>query len=122
MEVCSRGHTPPACLVHYRKHGNGRRSAMKVAVAGGTGVVGRLTVEAVRGNGDEPVVLARSTGVELVSGHGLAQALAGAGAVIDVSNIAATRASVVSEFFEATSRNLMRAAAQAGIRHIVALS
>ena len=95
---------------------------MKVAVAGGTGVVGRLTVEAVRGNGDEPVVLARSTGVELVSGNGLAQALAGAGAVIDVSNIAATRASVVSEFFEATSRNLMRAAAQAGVGHIVALS
>jgi uncharacterized protein YbjT (DUF2867 family) len=95
---------------------------MKVAVAGGTGVVGRLTVEAVRGNGDEPVVLARSTGVELVSGNGLAQALAGAGAVIDVSNIAATRASVVSEFFEATSRNLMRAADQAGVGHIVALS
>ncbi|HEY6786260.1 MAG TPA: NAD(P)H-binding protein [Trebonia sp.] len=95
---------------------------MKVAVAGGTGVVGRLTVEAVRGNGDEPVVLARSTGVELVSGNGLAEALAGIDAVIDVSNIASTRASVVSEFFEATSRNLMRAAAQAGVRHLVALS
>ncbi|HEX3955887.1 MAG TPA: NAD(P)H-binding protein [Trebonia sp.] len=95
---------------------------MKVAVAGGTGVVGRLTVEAVRGNGDEPVVLARSTAVELVSGNGLAESLAGAGAVIDVSNIASTRASVVSEFFEATSRNLMRAAAQAGVRHLVALS
>jgi uncharacterized protein YbjT (DUF2867 family) len=95
---------------------------MKVAVAGGTGVVGRLTVEAVRGNGDEPVVLARSTGVELVSGNGLDEALAGAGAVIDVSNIASTRASVVSEFFEATSRNLMRAAAEAGVGHIVALS
>ena len=95
---------------------------MKVAVAGGTGVVGRLVVEAVRANGDEAVVLARSTGVELVSGNGLAGALAGVDAVIDASNIAATRASVVSEFFEATSRNLMRAGAQAGIRHIVALS
>ena len=95
---------------------------MRVAIAGGTGVVGRLTVEAVRGNGHEAVVLARSTGVELVSGNGLAEALAGADAVIDVSNIAATRASVVSEFFEATSRNLMRASAQAGVRHIVTLS
>ena len=65
---------------------------MKVAVAGGTGVVGRLTVDAVRGNGDEAVVLARSTGVGLVSGNGLAEALAGIDAVIDVSNIAATRA------------------------------
>ena len=95
---------------------------MKVAVAGGTGVVGRLVAEAVRANGDEAVVLARSTGVELVSGNGLAGALAGADAVIDASNIAATRASVVSEFFEATSRNLMRAGAEAGIGHIVALS
>jgi len=95
---------------------------MKVAVAGGTGVVGRLVVEAVRANGDEAVVLARSTGVELVSGNGLAGALAGTDAVIDASNIAATRASVVSEFFEATSRNLMRAGAEAGIRHMVGLS
>ena len=95
---------------------------MRVAIAGGTGVVGRLTVEAIRGSGHEAVVLARSTGVELVSGNGLAEALAGADAVIDVSNIAGTRASVVSEFFEATSRNLMRASAQARVRHIVTLS
>jgi uncharacterized protein YbjT (DUF2867 family) len=95
---------------------------MKVAVAGGTGVVGRLTVEALRSGGDEPVVLARSTGVELVSGRGLAHALAGTEAVIDVSNIASTRGSVVTEFFEAASRNLTRAATEAGVRHIVALS
>jgi len=95
---------------------------MKVAVAGGTGAVGRLVVEAVRASGDEAVVLARSTGVELVSGNGLAEALAGVDVVIDASNIAATRASVVSEFFEATSRNLMRAGAKAGIRHMVGLS
>jgi uncharacterized protein YbjT (DUF2867 family) len=95
---------------------------MKVAVAGGTGLVGRFTVEAVRGNGDEPVVLARSTGVDLVSGSGLEQALTGVGAVIDVSNIETLRAPVAKAFFEATSRNLMRAGAQAGVRHMVALS
>jgi uncharacterized protein YbjT (DUF2867 family) len=95
---------------------------MKVAVAGGTGVVGRLTTEALAGHGADGVVLARSKGIDLVTGDGLAGALAGVGAVIDVTNVASSRASVVSEFFETTSRNLMRAAEQAGVRHIVALS
>jgi uncharacterized protein YbjT (DUF2867 family) len=88
---------------------------MKVAVAGGTGAAGRYAVAALRGAGHEPVVLARSTGVELVSGAGLADALAGVEAVIDASNISAQRAAIVSEFFEATSRNLMRAAARSGV-------
>jgi nucleoside-diphosphate-sugar epimerase len=48
---------------------------MKIAVAGGTGVAGRPTVEALRALGHEPVVIARSTGVDLVSGTGLADAL-----------------------------------------------
>jgi uncharacterized protein YbjT (DUF2867 family) len=95
---------------------------MKVAVAGGTGLIGQLTVEAVRRKGDEPVVLARSTGVDLVSGKGLVAALAGVGAVIDVSNVATTRASVAKEFFGTAARNLMRAGAETGVRHIVALS
>jgi uncharacterized protein YbjT (DUF2867 family) len=99
---------------------------MKVAVAGGTGVVGRWTVSALRQVGNEPVVLARSTGVDLVSDGaphaGLAAALAGCDAVIDVSNIAGTKAAPVSAFFEAVSRNLMREAAAAGVGHIVALS
>jgi uncharacterized protein YbjT (DUF2867 family) len=95
---------------------------MKVAVAGGTGVVGRWTVSALREAGNEPVVLARSTGVDLVSGDGLAPALAGCDAVIDVANIAAAKAAVVSAFFEAVSRSLMRAGAAAGVQHIVTLS
>ena len=95
---------------------------MKVAVAGGTGVVGRRTVEAVGDLGNETVVLARSTGTDLVTGEGLAAALAGVGAVIDVTNVAAGRESRVGKFFETTSRNLIRAARQAGVAHIVALS
>jgi nucleoside-diphosphate-sugar epimerase len=50
---------------------------MKTAVAGGTGCVGRFVVEALRANGDEPVVLARSTGVDLTTGAGLDDALRG---------------------------------------------
>jgi uncharacterized protein YbjT (DUF2867 family) len=95
---------------------------MKVAVAGGTGVVGQWTVSALRDAGSEPVVLARSTGVDLVSGAGLAGALTGCDAVIDVSNISGTKAAVVSAFFEAASRSLMRESAAAGVRHIVSLS
>jgi uncharacterized protein YbjT (DUF2867 family) len=99
---------------------------MKVAVAGGTGVVGRRAVSALREAGHEPAVLARSTGVDLAgegaSQDALAAALAGCDAVIDVSNISAAKAAVASAFFEAVSRNLMRAAATAGVGHIVTLS
>lgn len=95
---------------------------MKVAVAGGTGLVGRLTTEALAGYGADGVVLARSRGIDLATGDGLVAALAGVSAVIDVTNIGSARASVVSGFFEATTRNLMRAAEQADVRHIVALS
>jgi uncharacterized protein YbjT (DUF2867 family) len=98
---------------------------MKVAVAGGTGVVGQWTVSALREAGHEPVVLARSAGVDLLSDaprNGLAAALAGCDAVIDVSNVNSMKAAVTSAFFEAVSRNLIREADAAGVRHIVALS
>lgn len=95
---------------------------MKIAVAGGTGVVGRHTVEAVRDGGHEAVVLSRSRGVDLVSGNGLAAALAGVDAVIDVSNVSTMNASTAIEFFTTATGNLIRAAADAGVRHIVLLS
>jgi uncharacterized protein YbjT (DUF2867 family) len=95
---------------------------MRVAVAGGTGVVGRRVVEAVRAAGDEPVVLARSTGVDLVTGAGLDAALAGADAVIDVSNVATSRRGPAVAFFEAATGHLLAAGERAGVRHLVALS
>ena len=95
---------------------------MKVTVIGGTGVAGRWTAQALRAQGHEAIVAARSAGVDLVTGDGLDAALAGADAVIDTTNVASSRAQASREFFEATSRTLMRAAQQAGVRHIVALS
>jgi uncharacterized protein YbjT (DUF2867 family) len=95
---------------------------MKVAVAGGTGVVGRFTTEALRGNGDEPIVLSRSKGVDLITGKGLDEALAGVDAVIDVTNVNAIRAKPSTAFFTAASRALTGAAQRAGVRHIVTLS
>ena len=95
---------------------------MRIAVAGGTGVVGRHTVDAVRAAGHEPVVLARSTGVDLATGAGLVEALAGAAAVIDTSNVTTNSSSKAVAFFGAVTRNLLNAAAKTVPTHVVALS
>ncbi|MDI5967671.1 SDR family oxidoreductase [Streptantibioticus silvisoli] len=98
---------------------------MRIAVAGGTGCVGRLVTDAVRAAGHEPAVLARSRGVDLVTGAGLDAALAGAERVIDVSNVSggvAIGAARSTAFFEAATANLLRAGRQAGVAHHVVLS
>lgn len=95
---------------------------MRIAVAGGTGTVGRHTVAAVDAAGHEPVVLSRSHGVDLVTGKGLDAALTGADAVIDVASIETLTASAAIEFFTAATGNLVTAAADAGVGHVVLLS
>lgn len=95
---------------------------MKIAVAGGTGAVGKLVVEAVRVGGDTPVVLSRSRGVDLVSGRGVGEALRDVQAVIDVSNVNTFRAKTSIAFFEAATRNLLTAGELTGVAHHVALS
>jgi uncharacterized protein YbjT (DUF2867 family) len=95
---------------------------MRIAIAGGTGTVGRHVVDAVRAAGHEPVVLSRSMGVDLLSGDGLTAALAGAASVIDVSstNTTSTKGSV--DFFGTVTRNLLAAERTAGVAHHVAIS
>lgn len=95
---------------------------MIIAVAGGTGWVGRLVVEAVRAAGDTPIVLARSTGVDLTTGKGLSEALSGASVVIDVSNVSTIRRKKSVAFFEAATTHLLAAEQQAGVTHHIALS
>jgi uncharacterized protein YbjT (DUF2867 family) len=95
---------------------------VKVAVAGGTGVVGRHVVEGLRASGHEPVVLSRATGVDVTSGSGLERALDGVEAVVDVSNAATSTRSGSVAFFEAATRHLLEAGHAAGVRHHVALS
>jgi hypothetical protein len=80
---------------------------IKVAVAGGTGRIGRYVVASLRRNGAEPVVLARSQGIDVVSGAGLASALPGVDAVIDVTDVASNRRSVQMAFFEQATKNLL---------------
>jgi uncharacterized protein YbjT (DUF2867 family) len=93
-----------------------------MAIAGGTGVVGRLVVEAARRAGHHTVVLARAAGVDLVTGTGVADALAGADVVIDVSSIGTLSARRSVAFFETSTRTLLAAERDAGIGHHVALS
>jgi uncharacterized protein YbjT (DUF2867 family) len=95
---------------------------MRIAVAGGTGCIGRLIVETVRAGGDSPVILARSVGVDLTTGKGLAEALAGVTAVIDASNVVTTRKKKAVAFFEAAGSKLLAAEERAGVAHHVVLS
>ncbi|MEH3154333.1 MAG: NmrA family NAD(P)-binding protein [Gordonia paraffinivorans] len=95
---------------------------MRIAVAGGTGLIGRMVCDAVAAGGDEAVVLARSVGVDVVTGDGLDGALAGVDAVIDVTNVTTLRRSESLAFFEAATTNLLAAEQRAGVRHHVLLS
>lgn len=85
-------------------------------------MVGSRVVEEVRGAGVEPVVLARSAGVDLTTGVGLEAALEGVGVVIDTSNVSTMGARKSVRFFEAATGHLLAAGAAAGVRHHVALS
>jgi len=95
---------------------------MKIAVAGGTGVVGHHVVDLAREAGHEAVVLARSTGVDLVAGAGVAEALHGVAAVVDVASVQTQDARRSREFFGTVTRNLLAAEQEAGVGHHVALS
>ncbi|MEU3465417.1 NAD(P)H-binding protein [Streptomyces sp. NPDC006733] len=100
-----------------------RETGMRVAVAGGTGLVGRYVVEELVAAGQEPVVLARSRGVDLVAGGpSLDAAMDGVAAIIDVSNVTTTNAKKAVAFFDATGTHLRDAGARAGVRHHVVLS
>ena len=93
---------------------------MRVAVAGGTGTVGRHVVDELRRRGHETVVLTRSTGADVRRRESLAEPLAGAEAVVDCLNVATTRGRVAADFFTTTTRNLAAAGAEAGVaRHVV---
>ncbi|MFL6159650.1 MAG: SDR family oxidoreductase [Marmoricola sp.] len=95
---------------------------MRIAVAGGTGMVGSLVVTRLKMNGHEPVVLARATGVDLMTGTGLREKLDGVEVVVDVTSTGTTSAKVATEFFTTTTGNLLDAGAAAGVRHHLLLS
>jgi uncharacterized protein YbjT (DUF2867 family) len=91
-------------------------------VIGGTGLIGSKTVAILREGGHEVVAASPKGGVNTVTGEGLKEAMAGAQAVIDVSNAPSSDRQAVLEFFETSGRNLLAAEAVARVRHHVALS
>ncbi|MGO4301510.1 SDR family oxidoreductase [Leifsonia sp. RAF41] len=95
---------------------------MRVAVAGGTGVVGRHVVAALAASGHEAVVLSRATGVDLERGAGVTEALRDCTAVIDVTSVQALGAKRSKAFFGGVTRTLLAAEREAGVGHHVALS
>jgi uncharacterized protein YbjT (DUF2867 family) len=95
---------------------------MRIAVAGGTGVVGAPTVAALEAGGHEVAVLTRSRGVDVRAGAGLAEALAGCAAVIDVTSVQTTSGTTSRAFFGDVTRRLLAAEREAGVPHHVALS
>jgi uncharacterized protein YbjT (DUF2867 family) len=95
---------------------------MKIVVNGGTGLIGSKTVPILRQRGHEVVATSPKSGVNSITGEGLANAVVGAEAVIDLANSPSFEDRAVLEFFETSGRNLAAAEAAAGIRHHVALS
>jgi uncharacterized protein YbjT (DUF2867 family) len=95
---------------------------MRIAVVGGTGLVGRHVVEALKNGAHEAVVVARSRGVDLTTGEGLDEVLAGVEVTIDVSNTVATDPDEAREFFGLETTHLLQAERRGGVGHHVVLS
>src|SRR5690349_2124041 len=95
---------------------------MKIVVIGGTGLIGTKVVQKLTAQGHQALAATPNTGVDATTGQGLAEALAGAQVVVDVSNAPNWEDAKVLAFFESSSRNIARAEKEAGIRHHVALS
>jgi uncharacterized protein YbjT (DUF2867 family) len=95
---------------------------MRIAIAGGTGTVGRHVAEAARARGHEAVVLSRRSDVDALAGQGLDEALDGVDVVIDTLNTMTQNARRATDFFTATSRNLLEAEERHGVGHHILLS
>jgi uncharacterized protein YbjT (DUF2867 family) len=95
---------------------------MKITVVGASGLIGTKVVGLLEGEGHEVVAASRSSGVDVLTGDGLAGALSGANVLVDLLNSPSFEDDAVMEFFTASTTNLVAAAAAAGVSHYVALS
>jgi uncharacterized protein YbjT (DUF2867 family) len=95
---------------------------MKIVVIGGSGLIGTKVVNILTGQGHEALAASPKTGVDATTGRGLAEALARAEVVVDVSNAPSFEDAAVLAFFEHSGRHLAHAEREAGVRHHVALS
>lgn len=95
---------------------------MRITVAGASGLIGARVVDVLMGEGHDVNAASRSSGVDVLTGEGLAEALAGADALVDVTNSPSFEADAVMAFFTTSATNLVDAAKRAGVGHYVALS
>ncbi len=95
---------------------------MKIVVIGGSGLIGSRLVLKLKEHGHEAVAASPNSGVNTITGEGLAEALKGASVVVDVSNAPSWEDAAVMKFFETSTRNLLASEADAGVGHHVALS
>lgn len=95
---------------------------MKIVVIGGSGLIGSKLVAKLDERGHEAVAASPNTGVDTLTGEGLADAVAGAAVVVDVSNSPSFEDAAALEFFDTSTRNLLASEAAAGVGHHVALS
>jgi uncharacterized protein YbjT (DUF2867 family) len=95
---------------------------MKITVIGASGLIGTKVVDLLTNEGHDVVAASRSTGVDVLTGEGLGEALSGADALVDVANSPSFDDDPVMEFFSTSSTNLVAAAKAAGVGHYVALS
>src|SRR5881396_711455 len=99
-----------------------KETIMKIVVIGGTGLIGSRVVTWLRGHGHEAVPASPNSGVNTLTGEGLAEVLKGASVAVDVSNSPNWEDAAVLNFFETSTRNLLTYEAAAGVKHHVALS
>src|SRR5215813_13481300 len=95
---------------------------MKIVVIGGTGLIGSKLVAVLRERSQEVLAASPDSGVNTVTGEGLAEAVAGAQVVVDLANSPSFEDAAALKFFETAGRNLLAAEAAAGVRHHIALS
>jgi uncharacterized protein YbjT (DUF2867 family) len=116
------------CHLSGRQKMRGRKSSkimetiMKIVVIGGTGLIGSKLVNKLRAQGHEAIAAAPSSGVNTITGEGLAEVLKGTSVAVDVTNAPSWEDSAVMDFFVTSTRNLLTAEAAAGVKHHVALS
>jgi uncharacterized protein YbjT (DUF2867 family) len=99
-----------------------KETIMKIVVIGGTGLIGSKVVNKLREHGHEAIAASPNSGVNSVTGEGLAEVLKGASVVVDVTNAPSWEDEAVLKFFETSTRNLLTYEAHAGVGHHVALS
>ena len=95
---------------------------MKIVVIGGTGLIGSKVVGKLNALGHQAIAAAPNTGVDIVTGHGLAEGLEGADVVVDMANSPSFEDQAAMDFFQAAGKNIAAAEKAAGVKHHVALS